>query len=55
VTIAIRPSASEAGCANHTPDSTFRKTEIFSRDRVDRSSPTAPVGQIRAPSEQAKD
>jgi hypothetical protein len=46
VTTAIRPSASEAGCANHTTDSTFRKTEIFLRARLDSYVQRAPDGQI---------
>src|SRR6185437_3515723 len=47
VTIAIRPSASEAGCTTHTSDSSFCKTEIFLRGRIDRNSLEQPVGQIR--------
>jgi hypothetical protein len=46
VTTAIRPSASEAGWREDTTDSTFLKTEIFSRAWVDRNSRSLPVGQI---------
>ena len=54
VTIAIRPSASEAGCANHTPDSGFWKTEIFSRERIDKDSHGShPTGKSVRGSDQA--
>ncbi len=36
----------DARCANHTTDSTFRKTEIFLSARLDRNPPPPPVGQI---------
>jgi len=36
----------EAGRADHTPDSTFCKTEIFSSRELDSIFSTLPVGQI---------
>jgi hypothetical protein len=40
------PLKAEAGRAHHTPDSTFRKTELFLLRRLDRILAMRPDGQI---------
>ena len=48
VTIAIRPSANEAGQRRTYNNFRFWKTEIFLRARIDRNLRRLPVGQINS-------
>jgi hypothetical protein len=50
VTIAIRPSSKRGGMRGRYIDSTFRKTELFFRARIDMNLRSPPVGQISSAS-----